>query len=706
MPIRLGSGPPPRGGRQPGGAMRDPRFDVLFEPVVIGPVIARNRFYQVPHCNGMGYRAPEALAAMRGIKAEGGWAVVCTEETEIHPTSDLTPYVELRNWDDSDIPSLAMVADRVHAEGSLAGIELVHNGPHAANRSTREAPIGPSARPVDWIEPIQARRMTKADIVEFRRWHRSAVERSITAGYDIVYVYAGHFMTLLQYFLSRYHNDRTDEYGGSLENRVRLLREVLEDAREVADGSAAVACRLCVNELVGNRGLERDEVEQIVGLLGEHPDLWDFQLGAWANDSSTARFSAEGFQEEHVRGLKALTSKPVVGVGRFTSPDEMVRQVNEGILDLIGAARPSIADPFLPAKLEAGRLEDIRECIGCNICVSGDNLVAPIRCTQNPTMGEEWRRGWHPERFGVSSTPNRVLVVGAGPAGLEAAHTLGKRGHQVVLVEGTRELGGRVRREATLPGLGSWRRVVDYRLGQIDQLDNVAIYRESPMTVDEVLGYGFDHVAVATGAAWRSDGVGRWHLHPIPGATDPSTVQVLSPDDLLDGVRPSGDQVVIFDDDHYYMGGVLAELLVAEGFRVSIVTSEPLVSAWTANTLEQPAIHRKLVGLGVDLVVQHVVERIVGSGVALKNAVTDQPSALDCHAVVLVTARTPNGQLVGDLEDRSADWADAGLRSVMAIGDLWVPGTIAGAVWSGHRYGRELGEPTETSVALREHVRS
>ena len=153
----------------------------------------------------------------------------------------------------------------------------------------------------------------------------------------------------------------------------------------------------------------------------------------------TARFGEEAEQEQHVRGLKALTSKPVVGVGRFTSPDTMVRMVRSGVLDLIGAARPSIADPFLPRKIEEGRLEDIRECIGCNICVSGDFTMSPIRCTQNPSMGEEWRRGWHPERIRHRTTDAKVLVVGGGPAGLEAAQALGKRGYEVILAEASRQ---------------------------------------------------------------------------------------------------------------------------------------------------------------------------------------------------------------------------------------------------------------------------
>ncbi len=665
----------------------DPRFDVLFEPVPIGPVVARNRFYQVPHCNGMGHRAPEALAAMRGIKAEGGWAVVCTEEAEIHPTSDLTPFVELRNYDDRDIPSLALAVEKIHEHGALAGVELVHNGIHVANRSSREAPMGPSASSVHWDDPIQARRMDSDDIADVRRWHREAIERSIKAGFDIVYVYAGHDMSLIQQFLSRWSNHRSDEYGGTLENRARLLREMLEDAREQCDGRAAVACRICVDELRGESGLERAEIEDVIGSLAEHPDLWDFQLGPWRVDSSTARFAAEGFQEQYVAGLKQLTTKPVVGVGRFTSPDEMVRQIKDGILDMIGASRPSIADPFLPQKLQEGRLDDIRECIGCNICVAGDNLVAPIRCTQNPSMGEEWRRGWHPERISPKTTDARVLVVGAGPAGLEAAQALGKRSLEVVLVEAGRDVGGRASRESTLPGLATWRRVVDHRLAQIDKLPNVELFRESPMTAKEALGYGFDHIAVATGASWRSDGVGRANPRPIPIDT---AAEVLTPDDLMSGKAPRGQRVVIFDDDHYYMGGVLAELLVGRGHIVEMVTPGSLVSAWTVNTMEQPRINRRLIDLEVGIRTQRAVTEVEQSAVVLECTLSGRREQIDADSVVMVTSRVQNDRLASELLAGRESWPDDGLRSVRTIGDAWVPSTIASAVWWGHRYAREL----------------
>ncbi len=282
--------------------------------------------------------------------------------------------------------------------------------------------------------------------------------------------------------------------------------------------------------------------------LGSLPDLWDVVIGDYDEEMGSSRFVDEGPLEDRVAYVRKLTGKPVVSVGRFTSPDTMLGQLERGVVDLIGAARPSIADPFLPTKIREGRIEDIRECIGCNICYAHDFRGAALRCTQNPTMGEEWRFGWHPEQV-PAGTGGSVLIVGAGPAGLEAAHILGKRGSEVALADMDIEAGGRVSRESRLPGLAQWARVRDYRLGQINRMANVALYLDSRMQASDVLAFGADHVLIATGAHWRRDGTGRWHARPIV-PLDPSGVY--TPDDVLAGRLPGGE-IVIFDDDHYYL---------------------------------------------------------------------------------------------------------------------------------------------------------
>ena len=663
-------------------------YDILFEPVPIGPKVARNRFFQVPHCNGMGYRDPSAEAEMRKVKAEGGWAVVSTEQVEIHPTSDITPFIELRIWDDSDLPALARIATAIHDGGALAAIELCHNGMNAPNLYSRETSLGPQHLPVAsyGYEPVQARMMTKQDIADLRRWHRNAVRRALRADYDVVYVYAAHGFGGVEYFLSPRYNQRTDEYGGSGVNRMRLLREILEDTLEIAAGRAAVACRISVSDgpASAGPGLRRGDIEEILSSLGELPDLWDFAMGTWEADSNTSRFGQEGEQEQHVIGLKRLTSKPVVGVGRFTSPDLMVRQVTSGVLDLIGAARPSIADPFLPEKIRTGQMDMIRECIGCNICVSGDFTMSPIRCTQNPSMGEEFRRGWHPERIRARASDARILVVGSGPAGLEAARALGVRGYDVVLAEATRDLGGRVARESKLPGLAAWARVLHYRQQAIESMPNVEVYRESRMSATDIVDFGFQHVAVAAGATWRRDGVARWHTQPVPVE---SGADVLTPDDLMAGRRPSGTRVLVYDDDHYYMGGVLAELLRSDGYEVEVVTTAAQVSAWTVNTMEINKVQRGLLLAGVMLRTGTALTAIGAGKVTVACTYTGRLSELAADSVVLVTARLPEEQLFSQLLDRQQQGQ---VTSVRAIGDAWAPGTIAAAVWSGRRFAEEF----------------
>ena len=194
---------------------RNPRYDILFEPVKIGPVTAKNRFYQVPHCSGMGNRLPQNLAAMRRVKAEGGWGVVCTEYCSIHPSADDSPFAYASLWDDDDIRQQILMTEAVHEYGALAGVELWHGGNHVPNRTSREVAISPSGGAGHYVYPQQNRAMDREDIRNLRRWQVAAAKRAKRAGFDIVYVYAGHGYLPFQFIASR-TNQRGDDYGGSI----------------------------------------------------------------------------------------------------------------------------------------------------------------------------------------------------------------------------------------------------------------------------------------------------------------------------------------------------------------------------------------------------------------------------------------------------------------------------------------------------------
>ncbi|MHA6687152.1 oxidoreductase [Mesorhizobium sp. A556] len=671
--------------------MRDPRYDILFEPMKIGPVTAKNRFYQVPHCNGGGYRDPSAAAEMRRVKSEGGWGVIFTEQTEMHHTSEITPFIELRLWDDADIPMLAKMAKGMREYGALAGVQLAYSGINGPNLYTKEVPRGPSALPIRTFtnDPVQARAMDKQDIRDLRRWHRNAFKRAKQAGFDLVCLYGAHGFGIIQHFLSTATNQRTDEYGGSLENRSRLMRELIEEGRDAIGDTCGLTLRLSLDEMIGELGFANSEVRDMIEMHADLPDLWDLAHGAWEDCSGPSRFKEEAAQESLVAGIKKLTSKPVVGVGRFTSPDVMVKMIKSGTLDFIGCARPSIADPFLPRKIEEGRIEDIRECIGCNICITGDMTMSISRCTQNPTFMEEWRKGWHPERMQAKGESESILIVGAGPAGLEAARALGARGYKVALAEAGTELGGRVARECRLPGLSAWGRVRDYRQYQISQMPNVDIYFDSRLSADDILGFGFDNVAIATGSTWRRDGVARAHVVSMPMD---AAMPIYTPDDLMAGKVPTGN-VVLFDDDHYYMGGVLAELMVRQGVKVTLVTPSAYVSDWTRNTLEQATIHRHLIEIGVEIVLNRAVTRIEATGVTTACSYTGMEQNMAADAVVLVTSRDQDDGVWRDLKARKDEWLDNGIRSIKVIGDAEAPGPIAWATYAGHRFARELDAP-------------
>jgi dimethylamine/trimethylamine dehydrogenase len=671
---------------------RDPKHDVLFEPVKIGPKTLRNRFYGVPHCTGFGTEKPGSQARFRGMKAEGGWAAVCTEYAPVSADSDESPYVSSRLWDEDDTRNLAFMCEEAHEHGALAGIELTHSGGHAHTRQSRWPGIGPSQLASDYDPIYVPKAMEKADIRRVQADWAFAAKESRAAGFDIVYVYGGHSYLPLQ-FLSPFYNKRTDDYGGSLENRARFWLETLEVVREAVGDDCVVAVRTCVDAL-GPAGVELDEGLEFIRLADHLVDLWDVNVGSiaeWSKDSGASRFFAEGYQLEWTGRVREATAKPIVGVARLTNPDRMAEIVNSGAWDLIGAARPSIADPFLPAKVEEGRYGEIRECIGCNICISKSESGHHLGCTQNATAGEEYRRGWHPERFEPAANADRdVLVVGAGPAGMECAIVLGKRGfRRVHLVEAEREVGGIMRWIPQLPGLGEWARVVNWRRIQLEKLRNVEVIAGTQLSAADVREYGAELVVCATGSHWAEDGLNGVTHEAIPGA-DSSLPHVLTPEQIMvEGKRPPGNRVVVWDAEGYFMAAGLAEKLASEGRSVELATVLEQVAPYADQTLEGPLLRQHLHDVGI-------AQRrgfLLGGIEAGRLTGADEygaPLELEVDAVVLVTQRLSSEQLYLELVAEPDALTENGIEAVYRVGDCVAPRIVADAIFDGHRLAREI----------------
>ncbi|MBT3629338.1 MAG: FAD-dependent oxidoreductase [Rhodospirillaceae bacterium] len=710
---------------------RDPKYDVLFEPIQIGPKTMKNRFYQVPHCNGAGSLRPGTQAAFRAMKAEGGWGAVCTEACSIDPEIDTTPNTLATLWDNGDVINMRHMCDSLHAFGCLAGVEMWYGGGESANLDTRDIPRSSAEWTSDYARSAYSHVCDEDDIHEIQQMYVEAGKRAVQAGFDIAYVMGSH-TTIAMHFLSPLTNKRTDGYGGSLENRARFWLETLEMVKTAIGDECAVAVRLAVDQILGADGIQaHEEGIQFVELATNEGlvDLWDINICdflEWGEDAGPSRFYKANHQAPFTKHIRAAAKAPVLNVGRFTNPDDMVDIINSGQVDIIGAARPSVADPFLPNKIDEGRVDDIRECIGCNICIARWERGAPLICTQNPVANEEYRRGWHPEKFEQAKDSGSVLVAGAGPAGLECARVLGLRGYDVHLCEADGEIGGHVRDVMRLPGLSEWGRVVSYRQTQLDKLKNVEIHTNSPMTADSVLTYGADKVVICTGFTWNADGMSHVTMAPIPGV-DASTAQFATPDQVMAG-KEIGDRVIVVDGDGYFTGVSLAELLADQGKQVSIVTHLPSVGQMTEYTLEAPNLHRMMHEKGIVQYTSTWLEEVVPDNLVKAKVFnlyrdgyerTTEPVAgelprkagtefeiLEADTIIVVTGRSANDGLFRELKERKGEWQAEGIEAVYAAGDCYAPRFMADAIFDGHRIAREFEtkNPRRPLPMLRERM--
>ncbi|MBD5802405.1 Trimethylamine dehydrogenase [Azoarcus sp. Aa7] len=695
---------------------RDPKYDILFDPIRIGPKVSRNRFFQTSHCAGPGSERPGAQAQLRGTKAEGGWGVVFTEYCSIHPEADEYPYTSARIWDDGDVRNLGHMCDVAHSHGSLAGIQLWYSGGNAPSLESRE----PGRSPSQWVSPMFATRsvygyeMDESDIKAVINMYVEAGKRAEQAGFDLLEVSAGDDTVPIQFLEPRF-NKRTDKYGGSFENRARFFIELMHALKNGLGDRCAITTRFEMDTLHGPEGVEaHEDGVRLLELFRKEGvvDLVALKIGdyaEWGEDAGGSRFRKSGWMTPFIKQGKSILGPdiPVVGNGRFTSPDDMIGMIKSGVVDLIGAARPSIADPFLPKKIEEGRLEDIRECIGCNICVSKFNQVGQIMCTQNQTMGEEYRRGWHPEKFSKTTKPCSVLIVGGGPAGMECARVLGERGYGVHLREAEAELGGHWKHVAKLPRLNEWGRVVTYRQIQLSKMKNVEVHLGvGKMSADDVLEYGADKVVIATGSHWWGNGIGPG-CGPIPGADD-SLPHVLTPYQIVQGKPVPGKRVLVLDGEGHFLGITLAEMMADQGKEVTYVCDASEVAEYGVFTLEAPNNKRMLFEKGIKTWRNHWVSKIEPGKVTLTYLYKHGPDLLgpesggiprrdnggdftvDVDAVILVTSRYSDNALWNELKARKAEWAENEIQDIYRIGDCKAPAQVNQAMWDGHRLAREF----------------
>jgi 2,4-dienoyl-CoA reductase-like NADH-dependent reductase (Old Yellow Enzyme family)/pyruvate/2-oxoglutarate dehydrogenase complex dihydrolipoamide dehydrogenase (E3) component len=603
------------------GAGAATAFPSLFSPISIGPVTLRNRTVFQPHFTALGGidgMPTDDLAAYHEERAIGGVGLIVTESQAIHPTGKMSRRF-LNAWDPAVVPGLAKVASGVHDHGAKIFAQLTHGG-----HTSLEHPPHVMWAPTQMPEPsshFNTKALDDDDIQAVISGFAAAARNALDAGFDGIEIKIAHD-GLLRSFAAPFFNRRTDRYGGSFENRMRLSFEVIEAIKRVI-GSAPLGVRICLDEFTAfgydlEYGLQMARALEATSAI----DYFNSDAGSFSSywmEIPPAAVAPEAFERLN-RALKAATTLPVVAFGRIGPTQRAEAMVKAGEADLIGWARQLIADPQTVNKLAVGRPDLIRPCIACNDgCVHQVGQEKGIRCIHNPGAGRELT---HNERLvGKTPTPRRLVIVGGGPAGLKTAEVAARRGHSVTVLERTRQLGGQVMLAALQPEHAVIGEVISYLENQLAE-GNVEIRRGIAATAPIVAEMKPDIVVLANGSEPNlpnriEDGsiearrLGRQILPDIEGLDLPF---VISADEVLSGVaKPAGKVVVIDETGHWEAAGT-AEFLADAGCAVVVVASHGAVASELeagARTLFQRRAAIKGIELRPNFVVTAIAERRV-----------------------------------------------------------------------------------------------
>lgn len=673
------------------------RFPRLFSELPLRGQVIKNRVVFPPTCpswvgDPQSARFNDLAAPYYEERASGGVGLIIIGGTHVHRSSIAAPLAQPGLWEDGQVPGFAKVAEAVHRHGAKLAVQLRHTGVRGFPQYKMDPgydlgaswyTMAPSQVPLgEFPGGHTPKELSGDEIEEILDAHASAARRAMEAGLDGVEFHLSHGYLSWQ-FLSPLYNKRTDQWGGSYEGRLRFSLEALRRMRAAIGPDAFLGFRINSTSLWPG-DLEETDVQQIVGDLqaGADVDFVDVSVGVHHQFIHAPMHFEGGWEREYAAGIRAVSSTPVFAVGRITTPEVAEELLESGVADAIGLARQLFADPDWVMKVTQDRAGDIRRCVAANHCWKSVSRGQRVQCVYNPAVGRE--RHWGKAVPLETDDPKRIVVIGAGPAGLEFARIAARRGHAVSVHEKDAETGGHVRLQSLLPGRGPYREIARWLEAQAraagGQIHTGCEVTEASLA-ELCRDAGADHVVVATGSRVCRDGFQGWTGAALQGADRACCVGW---DEVLTGQVDLAGDVLVLDDQADLTGPLIAVYAARSGAAtVTLVTRWPMVASETVADAYFEWIMPQVYESGVRLLVDHFVASLAEGSATLYNIYApNRTFEVPADTVVMATARQSVNSLAGAAQR-------AGVPATV-IGDAVAPRGTFEAVFEGHRHGREI----------------